>query len=154
MPTPCRGRSSSSRRISRSRVPWSRSADLVISTAYIDTRYRTSIGLDGTRARRVGLDRQKNVVLDSGDEQQLVFESAAAVRLRGIGATGGGDAVGAHLAIEVAALDAQDVGGAGDVALLQRQGAQDVVPLETLAGVVEGQGVAVDPEGIGLFDPR
>src|SRR6185503_3980242 len=49
------------------------------------------------------------------------------------------DAEGFHLAIEVAALDAEGVGGARDIAVLRGQGAQDVAALELLAGIVQRQ---------------
>ena len=52
---------------------------------------------------------------------------------------GGSDPERAHLAIEVAALDAERVGGPRDVALLSRQRPQDVVALEPLARVVQRQ---------------
>ena len=45
----------------------------------------------------------------------------------------------AHLAIQVAALDVEDLGGARDVALLLGQRAQDVVALEALARLVQRQ---------------
>ena len=44
-----------------------------------------------------------------------------------------------HLPIEVAALDAEGVGGAGDVAVLRGERAQDVVALEALARLVQRQ---------------
>ena len=47
------------------------------------------------------------------------------------------DAERAHLPIEVAALDAEDVGGARHVALLRGQRAQDVVALELVARLVQ-----------------
>ena len=49
------------------------------------------------------------------------------------------DAERSHLAIEVAALDAEHLGGARDVALLRGQRAQDVVALEPIARVVQRQ---------------
>ena len=48
-----------------------------------------------------------------------------------------GDAKRAHLAIEIAPLDAEHLGGPGDVALLPRQGPEDVVALELVARLVQ-----------------
>src|SRR5262249_51617016 len=49
------------------------------------------------------------------------------------------DAEGLHLPIQVAALDAQRIGGTGDVAVLRGERAQDVFALELLPRVVERQ---------------
>ena len=52
------------------------------------------------------------------------------------------DAERAHLPVEIAALDAERVGGARDVAVLRGERAQDVVALEALARVVQRQRAA------------
>src|SRR5262245_8825061 len=50
-----------------------------------------------------------------------------------------GDAERFHLFVEIASLDAQDIRGSRDVAVLRRQRLQDVVALEALARVGERQ---------------
>ncbi len=49
----------------------------------------------------------------------------------------GSDPERAHLPVEIAAFDAECVRRAGDVALLRRQRAEDVVTLEELARIVQ-----------------
>src|SRR5262245_46247351 len=55
-----------------------------------------------------------------------------------LGPPGRCDAERAHLPIEIAALDAEHVRGARDIALLRGQRAKDVVALEALARRVQG----------------
>ncbi len=75
----------------------------------------------------------ENRLRDSG-------ELDAALRQRFfLGALPRRDAERPHLAIQVAALDAQHLRGARHVAVLLRQGAKNVVALEPIAGLVQWQ---------------
>ena len=56
--------------------------------------------------------------------------------------TGRNDAERPHLSIEIAALDTERVRRAGDVPALRREGAHDVVPLESISRDMECEAVA------------
>ena len=92
------------------------------------------------RISRAGDSRTRHVA--AGSRTALYGRSSSAVT-----SPRRGDAERAHLAVEIAALDAERLGGARHVALLRGQHPQDVLLLEPVARGVQRQQVAAGRDG-------